>query len=228
MGTGGIGALEHDPVYADSECLGQAALVARRLAAGARQADPAAVRVILVEAPLHRADHQVQGHTAGGDLDGFEIDLFQRAGTEEAVQFSLGRAASSSDQRFFARSRWVPGRLAAAKRLAAGIARGLADADQLFDQAGQALALGDLRTGGGEGRLGNGAGPGLAVDAGREDSVRAAATGLGLGAMAGGDPALAIGLHQRPGAQIAELGKLLEDLLAARFERGCNGGIRHT
>ena len=50
--------------------------------------------------------------------------------------------------------------------------------------------------------------------------------GVGRRAMAGGGPALAIGFQQGSGAQIAELGELLEDVLAARFERGCIDGIR--
>ena len=87
-------------------------------------------------------------------------------------------AASSSDQSFLTRSGRLRGRRAAAERLDAGVAGGLADADQLFDQAAQALALGDLRAGGGEGRLGNGAGAGLAVDTGREHPVRAVAAVL--------------------------------------------------
>ena len=57
--------------------------------------------------------------------------------------------------------------------------------------------------------------------------MRAVAADLGLGAMDRWGPALAIGFQQGSGAQIAELGELLEDLLAARFERGCIDGIRH-
>ena len=56
-------------------------MVVRCLVAGARQAGPVAVRVILAEAPLHRSGHQVQGYAAGGDRDGLENDPLQRAET---------------------------------------------------------------------------------------------------------------------------------------------------
>ena len=100
-------------------------------------------------------------------------------GLRKRSSSALAAAASSSDQRFLTWSGRPPGSAGAVERLDAGVAGGLADADQLLDQGAQALALGDLRAGSSEGSLGNGAGPGLAVDAGREHPMRAVAAASG-------------------------------------------------
>ena len=109
-----------------------------------------------------------------------------------------------------------PRRRSAASGLESGVAELLADRDEFGNQAPQAPALGDLGTGLRERVRRNAAGAGLAGDLGGEDPLRAVAARSAAGAA--GAPALLEALDERAGAQVAELGELLEQRLAARLQ----------
>ena len=101
-----------------------------------------------------------------------------------------------------------------------GVADLLADCDQFGDQLAQTLALGDLGLGLREGLGRDGARARLAVDLAGEDPPGPVAAGSLLGARATGPAALGVALDERAGAQVAELGELREQILAALLERG--------
>ena len=134
---------------------------------------------------------------------------------------SASTASTKSCARsFFSGAGGVVGGLLGFQLRLAGL---VADLDQLGDQAAQALALGDLCAGGVELVRRDGAGARLAMDGVREDPARAVAGMVGGGAAAVGFAALAVGLDEGAGAQIAEVGQLLEQVLAAGGE-GLGGG----
>ena len=101
-----------------------------------------------------------------------------------------------------------------------GVADLLADFDQCGDQLAQTLALGDLGPGLLEGLGRDGARTRLAADLAGEDPTGPVAAGSLLGARATGPAALGVALDERAGAQVAELGELREQILAALLERG--------